>query len=466
MSIGANPKFFQYSEEYKEQFLQSSDITFSDGTAVTPEEVWQYLTVEGPRKYPHAYEINLFQGGRAKRDQTLAPALKSAYLSLTLSDRMEKRKDQGKSIAFIQGGQAVDPYTAADTIALRPALVNSWYNNKEHGNNIYKSNLRRKEAKEKAYHNMSFEACQTGGYEHIQESDLRVDIVAPYSALRCSDVSYGLEAHRHGSNKNVKLFLVDYPMRNQADKKWAIEYFAQNLRKLTQALDEITGRKTTEEDLRAALKLHNEGRRLAIELAELWWSADVPPTDGGDRGNFVTLGSLEAHGDTHATLSVLKEARDTIASRVKNGIKGFGVADQPKRIFLLGSCVGLNSYRTEEAGAIVVGTDNMWSHVVSLVDEEGDPYYNLAKATLEYPYEQGIEKRAHWTIEQIKKSRADGVVFLHNWGCNTQAAISRAICDVIKRETGIPTFISERELGGLQHEQEQNRINAFIEMIG
>ena len=86
-------------------------------------------------------------------------------------------------------------------------------------------------------------------------------------------------------------------------------------------------------------------------------------------------------------------------------------------------------------------------------------------ATLEYPYEQSIEKRAQWTIEQIKKSRADGVIFIHNWGCNTQAAISRPIVDFIKRETGIPTYIHERDLHGLRDEQEQNRVNAFIEML-
>ncbi|OPX44975.1 benzoyl-CoA reductase subunit C [Ruminiclostridium hungatei] len=461
----SDKKLFRYSEENKERFLDSANIKFDDGTEVTPEEIWHYLTVEGPAKYPNSFEINLYQGNRGTRDETLISSLKAQYLSLTLSERMEKAKDKGKTIAFIQGGQAVDPYTAADTIALRPALINSWYAGKTHGETIYQRNLRTRGIKERAYNDMSFEACQTGGYEQIQAGDLRVDIVAPYSVLRCSDVSYGLEAHRHGPNKDVKLFLADFPMRHQADKKWAIEYFAKNLRRLTKALDEITGKETTEEDLRESIKLHNKGRRLAVELADLWWSADVPPTNGGDRGSLVTLGNLEAHGDAQATLSVLEEARKEIEERVKNGVRGHGVAENPKRLFVLGSCVGLNNYRSEESGAIVVGTDNMWSHLTTIVDEEGDPYYNLAKATLEYPYEQSIEKRALWTVEQIKRSRAEGVIFIHNWGCNTQAAVSRAIVDVIKRETGLPTFISERELGGLQHEQEQNRVNAFIEMV-
>jgi benzoyl-CoA reductase/2-hydroxyglutaryl-CoA dehydratase subunit BcrC/BadD/HgdB len=458
-------QLFRYSEANKERFLESDNITFNDGSVVTPEEIWHYLTVEGPEKYPGSFEVNLYQGNRNSRDETLPTSLKTHYLGLTFSDRMEKAKDRGKSIAFIQGGQAVDPYTAADTIALRPGLVNQWNRDLVHGNDINKEFLRRKELKEKAFHDMSFEACQTGGYEHIQAGNLRVDVIAPFTVLRCSDVSYGVEAHRHGPNKDVKLINVDYPLRHQADKPWAIEYFAQNLRKLVGTLDEVTGRTTTEENLLDAIKLHNEGRRIGTELSELWWSADVPPTNSADRASLVSLGNLDNHGDVCASLSVLKEAKKFIAERVKNGVKGHAVADNPKRIFILGSCVGINAARSEDHGAIVVGKDDQWSHCSALVDEDGDPFYNLAKYTLEYPYEQSIEKRAQWTIEQIKKSRADGVIFIHNWGCNTQAAVARPILDVIKRETGIPTYIQERDLHGLQHEQEQTRVNAFIEML-
>jgi len=460
-------QLYVYDEEFKEQFLQSENITFNDGSRVTPEEIWDYLNNEAPKKYPYAFEANAFYGSRASNDVTLPAALKNTYLSLTLSERMEKAKDKDTAIAFIQGGQAVDPYTAAGAIALRPALVNNWYRGKSHGKNVNSEELSRKTDKERAYRGISFEACNTAGYEHIQEDNLGVDIVAPYSALRCSDISYSLEAHRHGKRRDeVKLFLADYPMHNQADKKWAIEYFAKNLKKLVDNIDDITGKKTTEEDLRNAIKLHNEGRKIAIELADLWWSVDNPPTNGADRSALFTMGGLELHGDTQATLSVLREAKDSIAERVKNGVKGYGIVDNPKRLFVCGSCVSPNNYRTEEAGAIVVGTDNGWSHISTIVKEEGDPYFNLAKATLEYPYEQSIEKRAAWTIEQIRKSRADGVIFLYNWGCNTQSAIARAVCDVIKRETGLPTLISENELRGLQPEQQQNRINAFVEMVG
>jgi benzoyl-CoA reductase/2-hydroxyglutaryl-CoA dehydratase subunit BcrC/BadD/HgdB len=455
----------RYEEKDKVQFLNSRSIVFGDGSEVTPEEIWRFLTVEAPEEYPFAFESNMFYGSTASDDVTLPASLKITYLNLTTSRRLDKFKQNGGSVALVQGGQAIDPYTAAGVVALRPLLVNTWTRGRKRGNNSVQEELGRKDEKEKGYRNISFEACNTAGYEHIQEGGLEIDIVAPYSALRCSDICYSVEAHRHGGRGDVSIFLGDYPVRYQSKKPWAIEYFAANLKRLIKELDRITGRTTTEDDLRAAIKLHNKGRRLALELAELWYKAPQPPTNGLDRSALFIMGLLEMHADPIATLSVLSEAVESVRSRVENGVKSPKVADDAKRLFVCGSCVHLDDYRCEDEGAVVVGTDNSWSHCVTLVDEDGDPYWNLAKATLEYPYEQSIKERVAWTVEQIKKSRADGMLFLYNWGCNTQAAISRAIADEVRKQAGIPTIVMENELVGLKPEQQQNRVSAFIEMV-
>lgn len=84
-----------------------------------------------------------------------------------------------------------------------------------------------------------------------------------------------------------------------------------------------------------------------------------------------------------------------------------------------------------------------------------------------FPYEQPTEKRAEWTAEQVKKSRADGVVFMYNWGCNFQTAVARMMSDIIKEKTGVPTtFIEVGELGRMEAlEQSENRIESFIEIL-
>jgi benzoyl-CoA reductase/2-hydroxyglutaryl-CoA dehydratase subunit BcrC/BadD/HgdB len=455
-----------YQEEYKNDFLESNPVHFSDGTVVTPEEIWDFLTKVAPQKYPYAFESNMFFGSTASNDILFPPALKNTYLNLTLSERMDKFKAKGGHVAFIQGGQAVDPYTAAGFRALRPALVGTWYRGRRNGQSVSAEELGRKTDKERGYKHISFEACNTAGYEFIQEGDLAIDTVAPYSALRCSDISYSLEAHRHGKRRDkVRLFLGDYPLRYQAQKEWAIDYFAENIKKMIAEFDKISGRTTTAEDLAEAIKFHNKGRRLAHELADIWWNAKHPPTNGLDRSALFTMGLLEIHADPVATLDVLTEALDLVKGRAAKEAKAPGVADNAKRLFVCGSCIHLDEYFVEDNGGIVVGSDNGWSQCAAMVEEEGDPYYNLAKATLSYSYEQSIGERVAWTVEQIKKSRTQGMLFLYNWGCNTQSAVARPICDAIKKLADIPTMVMENELVGLKPEQQLNRVASFIEMI-
>ncbi len=83
------------------------------------------------------------------------------------------------------------------------------------------------------------------------------------------------------------------------------------------------------------------------------------------------------------------------------------------------------------------------------------------------PYERAPEERAEWTARMVKESRADGVIFIFNWGCNYQSSVSRLITDIVKQRTGVPTTVIELgELGRMQgSEQARNRVEAFMEMI-
>jgi benzoyl-CoA reductase/2-hydroxyglutaryl-CoA dehydratase subunit BcrC/BadD/HgdB len=458
-------ELYQYPEDIKDEFITTEDIVFRDGTHKSAAEIWHFMTKAAPVKYPYAFTKGNHYHRRLSKDVTLPSTIKHNYLILTMNERITKARANGTPVVFVQGGQSVDPYYAAGAIALRPASTGLWAAGQHEGNNLNQEELRRMDQREKAHHATSFEICQTAGYENIQEGNLPVDMIAPFTCLRCSDISYGVEAHRHGKRK-LNLFLGDYPMSHQKDKPWAVDYFAQNLRRLTKEINDFTGRTTTDADLWAEIKLHNAGRRLAVDTAEAWWSADAPPTNGIDRRAIFQMGSMEVHGDPNASLTVLKEANRYIKERVRNGIKGEGVQDDPARIFVCGSCVRPNEYRTEEAGGIMVGNDNHWSDISTIVDEEGDdPYVNLSRAILSYPYEQDIKGRVAWTVDQLKKSRAHGVLFLYNWGCNTQSAIARMLCDEVKKQTNLPSLIIEHDHGGVQSEQLQNRVNAFVEMV-
>ncbi len=454
---------FEYPGRLLPEFIETAGLDFRDDRSVTPKEIWHFMTIEAPRRFPYAFSTSSYHINRLSCDVEFLSGIKRGYLTLSLYDRLTEARSKGIPVVFIQGGQTMEPYYAAGGIPARPAFISQWALNRKEGLNLREADLRANQIREESRKQITIEACQTAGYGAIQGSEVTVDLIAPYLCLRCSDVAYGAEAHRHGKRK-VPLFLVDFPLDHKGD--WAIQYLTVLLRRLTEKISELRGKEVTEEYLRREIRLHNEIRRLARRYAKIWWSAKIPPTNSVDHTGTMQLGN-EGYGDPVAAEQILKESTSEVKQRIKDSVKGAGLADEPVRLFICGSCVTPNPNFVDRAGGVTVGKDDGWSEISVDVKENGDPYENLAEAILSYPYEQPTDVRAKWTAEQVKQSRADGVVFMYNWGCNYQTAVARMIADIVKEETGIPSTIIElAELGRLEAlEQSQNRVESFIEML-
>lgn len=460
-----NNGLFKYPDEIKPQFIETDDLVFRDGKCISTEKIWNFMTEEAPRRYPYAFNTCGNSVGRFSSDIKLLSGIKRSYLTLSFSDRLTEAQKNGVPIVFIQGGQGMEPYFAAGGIATHPNQITQWAANKKEGLSFRDASNRINELREECRKKISIEICQDARYGVIQSGLVSLDLLAPYLCLRCSDVAYGVEAHRHGKIK-TPMFLVDYPINQQKDKEWATDYLKKLLYQLVQKVSSLSGKKTSDEDLTNEIKLHNQIRKLTQEYVKLWWSAKIPPTNSVDHSAIMGLGN-EPHGDPIATKQVIKESFEEAKERVKHSIKGDGLKDDPMRIFVCGSCVSPNPYFVDQVGGVTVGKDDGWSEISTDVKESGDPYENLARAILSYPYELPTEERAAWTAEQARKSRADGVIFMYHWGCNYQTAVARMISDIIKNETGIPTInIELAELGRMEAlEQSQNRVETFIEML-
>lgn len=441
----------------------SEDLIFRDGGCVTTEEIWHFMTIEGPLRYPHLFSKNRYHG--LSDDVDLVSGIKRNYFSITMYDRLNKAAANGTPVVFIQGGQTHEPYYAAGGLPIRPGYVNAWATNLMENIDYNEADVRRLQIREIGRQELTIEACQTAKYEIIQKGMVPIAMIAPYLCLRCSDIAYGVEAHRHGDIK-LPLLPVDYPVNGQKDKEWARDYIAENLHRLVQKISEISKKEVTDEVLRDEIRLHNQKRHLAREYASLWWSAPTPPTNSEDHTAILQLGN-ESIGDPVAAKQILEESLDEVKNRVKNSVIGPNLADNPVRLFICGSCVNPNLRLVDSYGGVVVGKDDGWSEVAVDVEETGDPYDNLSKAMLAYPYELPTEERGLWVSEQVKKSRADGMIFMYQWGCNYQSAVARMVADVVKEETGVPTAVIERAMAESQvgHEQLHSRVEIFIEML-
>jgi len=453
-------------ESIRERFEQSSDLLFRDGERVTAKQIWHFLTEEAPIKFPYTFDISPGTSFLTKfsGDINLFSAIKRNYVYLSLRDRLARDHAKGTPIVFVQGYQTMEPYHAARTVPVGTGFLSYWASNLKDGQSIDDFNRTRAAFREAGHRLISPDAChpQISAYGVIQSGVVPVDYIAPYLGIHCSDILPLCVAHRSGKTK-VPTYLVDTPIDGRHHHAWDVSYQAESLRKLTKELGKLAKREVTDEDLFAEIKLANRARNLLREYVTTWNSAKVPPT--GSHDHMATFYGVHRFlPETTAVISMIQGALDDVTYRVKHGIKGHGVVDEPVRIFCCGG--HLPAEVVDEAGAVLVGTDVQLGQGSVQVKETGDPYENLAEAALSLPHELPLEERAHWIVKQVKEARADGVTFTHQWGCNTESAAARMVSDIIKQETGLPTAIMEPSARGTEIvEQVRTRVEAFIETL-
>ncbi|MBI2953677.1 MAG: 2-hydroxyacyl-CoA dehydratase [Chloroflexi bacterium] len=457
-----------YPEEIKERFLATGPLPFRDGTRASPEEIWEFMTDEGPRRFPYMFTSNPNSPQRLPYYVDLIGSIKLYYMIISRRFRVEKMRKLGKPLVLVQGGQPLEPYYAADALPLRPGDMTelACYYVAE-GLDIRNKDWKKIDIREEGSRTVSMEAChQITTHAAIRNNVVPVDLVAPYTRVRCSDATFLVESHRDSSRK-VDCFLVDYPTNYAPDKTWAVEYVAENIRQLIARIDAISGKTTTADDFRRQIGAYNRVRRLARETIEVWRAAPVPPASSVLVYRILALGK-DCDGDPVAAEHVLTQLRDEVRERTAVPLKGGELAERPARIFKCGSCIAINFHALDRAGGALVSADDWWSDISTPdVEEEGDIFANYARTTLSAPYDLPTEDRAAWIVDQVRMSRAEGLIFGYQWGCNFQSAVARMVCDIVQKETDIPaTTLSLDELGrGESTEQTQNRIAAFVEML-
>ncbi len=114
---------YTYPEEIKEAFIRTDGITFADGTVASSAEIWNFMTEDAPRRFPHLFSLRNNNGIRGG-DVSFFSGIKQRYLRLSLKDRLMRAHEKGVPIIMVQGGQFMDLYYAAGGIPLRPGMIN------------------------------------------------------------------------------------------------------------------------------------------------------------------------------------------------------------------------------------------------------------------------------------------------------------------------------------------------------
>jgi benzoyl-CoA reductase/2-hydroxyglutaryl-CoA dehydratase subunit BcrC/BadD/HgdB len=201
-----------------------------------------------------------------------------------------------------------------------------------------------------------------------------------------------------------EIYLLEYSYTNNW-KSSAYNYG--RFKAFKEFLEQLTGKKVTNEALSQAIKTTNETRRLLGQIAAMR-KAPVPRLSG-----------YEAAQITLASMLTPKESLNQMLAQTVAQIDNSTPKDEGKvRLFLSGSPVNnLQLYQLiESTEAIVVGEDHAFGnrYFDTLINEEVEPLLALAERytyKAPEPFIFGLNNVIKYRVDAALEAKADGVIF-------------------------------------------------------
>lgn len=223
----------------------------------------------------------------------------------------------------------------------------------------------------------------------------------------------------------------------------------------------------TDEDIKKAIKLKNEERRLLKEFYEL--SKSSPPPITGAEQLKVLYGS-QFKFDIEAKNKELRETIEKVKTDYANGVEN--VSKTAKRILITGCPLAGVTEKIvtaiEESGGVVVAYENCIGvkPVERLVDEDGDPYKALAERYLNIGCSVMTpnNNRMDLLTKLVKDFNVDGVVEMTLQACHTYNIETNAVRELLQKQD-VPFISVETDYSTSDVAQLKTRMAAFIEMI-
>jgi benzoyl-CoA reductase subunit C len=254
---------------------------------------------------------------------------------------------------------------------------------------------------------------------------------------------------------NPHAYLFHYPTNRSEE---AFEYFAEEVERFKSFMKKFVGKTISEKDLRKAVDVYNENRRL---LKKLYWlrRKESPPISGVEALEMV-LSSMTTPKDLHnqlldKLLSEITEREEYPEGRVRLLVSGH-IIDDPEVLKVI-----------EDSGGIIVSDDldSGSRYFWSLVDSEAKPIEGISRryAKIPSPYGSPVIDRINYLKVMVKAFQVQGVIFLTRKFCEPYlfdyVTLGRAV-----KEEGIPSLYLEYEYP-LAKGALKTRVEAFIEML-
>jgi benzoyl-CoA reductase/2-hydroxyglutaryl-CoA dehydratase subunit BcrC/BadD/HgdB len=263
-------------------------------------------------------------------------------------------------------------------------------------------------------------------------------------------------------------FVLEVPhMKNAIDQKlWRSE-----IGRLTEKVEEITGKKITAETLRGAVETVNAKRKALHRLNELR-AADPSPISGRDS---LLINQVQFYDDPIRFTQKINELCDELDDRVAKKI-GIAPAGTP-RLLVSGCPMAAPNWKLpfiiEKSGAVIVGEESCVGErgTRNLVDLQGVGTREEILDRIAQRY-MGIDcaiftpntERVDHVTEMARKYKADGVVHYEIQFCTPYTMESHSMRQAMNQRD-IPFLRVETDYSMEDAAQLQTRVQAFLEIL-
>ncbi len=256
-------------------------------------------------------------------------------------------------------------------------------------------------------------------------------------------------------------YFLDVPQ--QADEA-SVDYLAHQLKELVDRLTAQLGIRYDPERLRQALRLSNQARELALNVAALR-EAVPAPLRGSDMRD--QLGMITAIFGNPAGVTYYATLENYARSLQANG--QVEQANQKVRLYWMYVMpyfpTELLTHLEDDLGVVLAFEEisTVWWDRL----DEADPLRSLARKVISLYFNGPIEQRIKLAESQVSRYNCSGAIHFSHWGCRQSSGGVEIVRRHLRR-AGVPLLVLDGDCidpTNLQMGPLRTRIEAFVEML-
>jgi benzoyl-CoA reductase/2-hydroxyglutaryl-CoA dehydratase subunit BcrC/BadD/HgdB len=241
-----------------------------------------------------------------------------------------------------------------------------------------------------------------------------------------------------------------------------VRFVKGELNRVKLALEELSGRKLTDEKLESGIKSANRVRRILRDLREAAFSARICPMPALE---LLVAEMLAIHfcSDRDDATLVLDELLKETMRRVEAG-QGV-LSEEAVKVFWVNPVADIRVMNLlEECGGRLCGSEYLFCHAMDHIPEDVSPMEALARTALADPMVGSTVDRAERICHDMRAFGSEALVISRIPGASHCAFEGTVIGEMVRKELGIPVVeIEVPPVSDSFHPTLRTRIEALIE---